>query len=144
MGIVESREIVRRRFELLNAGDVTGASALWAPESRNHGQPVHPETMAKVDASLRSVHERHTLHEMIAEGEWVAVRTTCEGVHDAAPELPVDGGIFVGLPPTGRPSSAQHLHLFRVAEGTIREHGPSREDLGAARQIGRTLGLPRT
>ncbi len=81
--------------------------------------------------------ERHTIHEMIAEGEWVAVRTTCRGVHAA--KVPVNSGIFSDVDPTGRPYTVQHMHMFRLVDGKITEHWADRDDLGAARQVGLVL-----
>ncbi|MGA8542074.1 MAG: ester cyclase [Thermoplasmata archaeon] len=84
-------------------------------------------------------HSLHTLHEMIAEGDWVAVRTTCTGTHTESPELPVNGGMFVGLKPTGRSYTVQQIHMFRIVDGKLTEHWANRDDLGAARQIGLDL-----
>jgi ketosteroid isomerase-like protein len=139
MGIHENKELVRRQFELLNSGDVKGAADLWAPESVNHGRRTDPSGISKVYESLRSLHENHTLHEMIAEGDWVAVRTTCQGVHSTTPEIPVNGGMFVGVKPIGRSYTVQHIHLFRIVDGRLKEHWANRDDLGAARQIGLEL-----
>jgi SnoaL-like polyketide cyclase len=135
----ENKELVRRQFQLLNEGDYQGATALWAPESWNHGRRVDPAGLEKVYASLCSLHESHELHEMIAEGEWVAVRTTCTGVYSQQPGIPVNGGIFTELRPTGGRYTVQHLHLFRVVDGRLVEHWATRDDLGAARQLGLEL-----
>ena len=139
MGTEENKELVRRQFELLNAGDIDGAAGLWAADSLNHGRRADRTTLSKVYQSLHSLRETHTLHEMVAEGDWVAVRTTCNGVHSAAPEIPVNGGMFVGLEPTGRTYSVQHIHLFRIVGGKLTEHWANRDDLGAAKQIGLEL-----
>ena len=139
MSLEQNKALVRRQFELLSVGDVQGAANLWAPESLNHGRATSPHDMAKVYESLRSLHEEHTLHEMIAEGDWVAVRTTCRGVHSAKPELPVNGGMFEGLTPNDRSYTVQHIHMFRVVDGKLAEHWANRDDLGAARQIGLEL-----
>ena len=139
MGIEENKDIVRRQFELLNAGDAAGAAALWAPESLNHGRRADRADLSKVYESLRSLEEKHTLHEMIAEGEWVAVRTTCTGVHSAEPSIPVNSAIFTGRKPTGRGYTVQHIHLFRVVDGSLTEHWASRDDLGAAKATGLEL-----
>ncbi len=93
--------------------------------------------MESVYASLNLLQERHFIHEMIAEGEWVAVRTTCEGVHAA--KVRVNSGIFADIEPTGRKYTAQHMHLFRIVNGKITEHWANRDDLGAARQVGLEL-----
>lgn len=139
MGIEENKAVVRRQFELLNQGDTEGAAASWAAESFNHGRKADPARLAQVYASLHTVLERHDLHEMIAEGDWVAVRTTCHGEFAGRPELPVNDGIFSGIEPSGRTYSVQHIHLFRIAGGKLTEHWANRDDLGAARQIGREL-----
>ncbi len=139
MGLEENKDLVRRQFELLNTGDTRRAADLWAPESFNHGRKTNPSGISRVYESLRSLQEKHTLHEIIAEGDWVAVRTTCNGVHSAKPEIPVNGGMFEGLDPTGRMYTAQHIHLFRIAGGKLVEHWANRDDLGAARQIGLEL-----
>jgi predicted SnoaL-like aldol condensation-catalyzing enzyme len=139
MGIEENKRVVLRQFELLNTGDIAGAAALWADESYNHGRKTSPAVVSGVYESLRTVRETHVLHEMVAEGDWVAVRTTCSGIHVATPQFPINGGIFAGLAPTGRSYSVQHLHLFRIVDGKIAEHWANRDDLGAARQIGLDL-----
>jgi len=139
MGIEENKELVRRQFDFLNAGKVDQAAGLWAQEAFNHGRKVDPKGISRVYESLHSLHERHAPHEMIAEGDWVAVRTTCDGVHSGVPEIPVNGGMFVGREPTGRKYTVQHVHLFKIVGGKITEHWANRDDLGAARQIGLEL-----
>jgi hypothetical protein len=33
--------------------------------------------------------------------------------------LPVDGGMFLGVQPTGRSFEVQHMHVYRVLDGKI-------------------------
>ncbi len=143
MSSEQGKEIVRRQFELINSGDSEGAAALWAPESYNHGKRVDKAGLTRLYESLYSLREKHVIHEVIAEGDWVAVRTTCTGVHAAEPSIPVNGGIFVGIQPTGRTYTVQHTHFFKVTDGLITEHWANRDDLGAARQIGLELRPPK-
>lgn len=134
MGLEGNKDIVRRQFELLNSGDAKGAAALWAKEAFNHGRKVDPGQVGLVYEGLSSLQEKHTIHEMVAEGEWVTVRTTCEGVHAA--KARVNSGIFADFEPTGRKYEVQHIHMFRIVDGKIKEHWANRDDLGAARQVG--------
>ena len=127
------------QFEYLNEGNIDGATALWAKEALNHGRKVDHAGLSKVYESLRTLQERHILHELIAEGDWVAVRTTCSGVHAGAPVIPVNSGIFTNVNPSGRDYQVQHLHMFKVLNGQLTEHWASRDDLGAAIQIGLSL-----
>jgi predicted ester cyclase len=139
MSLEQNKEVVRRQFERLDSGDVDGAAALWAAEALNHGRKVDHAGISRVYESLRELREHHTLHEMIAEGDWVAVRTTCSGVHASSPRIPVNSGIFTGVSPTGRSYEVQHIHFFKVVDGRITEHWANRDDLGAARQVGLEL-----
>lgn len=141
MSIDDNKQIVIRQFELLGSGDAEGAARLWASESWNHGRKVDPQALTKVYASLCALQERHVIHEIIGEGEWVAVRTTCSGAYAAQPEIPVNGGIFQSTEPNGRMYENQHIHLFRVVEGKLKEHWANRDDLSVARQIGLELRL---
>jgi predicted ester cyclase len=50
--------------------------------------------------------------------------------------LPVDGGMLVGVQPTGRSFEVQHIHMYRVLEGKIAEHFASRDDVEMMRQLG--------
>jgi predicted SnoaL-like aldol condensation-catalyzing enzyme len=139
MTVEANKKLILRQFELLSAGDLAAAAALWADTSLNHGREVGPAAIEKVYSSLRSLHETHAIHEMIGEGDWVAVRTTCNGSFSAVPEFPVNSGIFSDIKPNGKAYTNQHIHLFRVARGKIVEHWANRDDLGVARQIGLEL-----
>ncbi len=139
LGIEDNKDIVRRQFERISAGAEDGAAMLYAPVSRNHGREVDRDTLRGVFRSLIALREQFAVLEVVAEGDWVACRATVTGQHRAHPELPVDSGIRGMLPPTGRPYTVLHMHLFRLAQGEIVEHWANRDDLGAARQLGPEL-----
>jgi predicted ester cyclase len=48
----------------------------------------------------------------------------------------VNGGMLVGVPPTGRHFEVQHIHLMQVRGGKIVEHFANRDDLGMMKQLG--------
>jgi len=144
MTVESNKEVVRRQFELLGSGDVDGAVALWAPESQNQGRAVDSKGLAKVYESVLALSETHALHEMVAEGEWVAVRTTCSGAYAGKPVVPVHAGTIQEAEPDGLPSSNEHVHFFKVTDGKLTEHWATRDDLGVDRQIGFQLKPPPT
>ena len=139
MSATENKQLVIRQFDLLNEGRVSDAAALWAEKCWNHGREVSPAALERVYASLSTLRERHTIHEVVAEGDWVAVRTTCSGVFSQKPEIPVNSGIFSELEPNGKTYTNQHSHLFRVEHGKIVEHWANRDDLAVAQQFGLEL-----
>lgn len=135
----ENKEVVKRFYEAINAGDSRAAVGLWADESLNHGRSVGHEVVEKLLGEIVQIHERTEIMEMVAEGDWVACRMVVSGRHRIKPTIPFDGGIYNVTEPDGRPFTAQHIHLFRIVEGKIKEHWANRDDLGAARQLGLDL-----
>ena len=79
---------------------------------------------------------RLTTLNSVAEGEWVVVRCTYSGTHRGTSRFPVDGGMLVGVQPTGRTFEVQHIHMYRVLDGKIAEHFANRDDIGMMRQVG--------
>jgi ketosteroid isomerase-like protein len=56
---------------------------------------------------------RFEIHDMIAEGDRVAVRMTTSARHT---------GPFMGLEPTGKRYSIDEIHIFRIRDGRVAEH----------------------
>jgi hypothetical protein len=50
--------------------------------------------------------------------------------------FPVDGGMLVGVQPTGRTFEVQQIHMYRVLDGKIAEHFANRDDIRMIRQLG--------
>lgn len=135
----KNKEIVRRNFQLISNGDSEGAASLFAPVSLNHGREVDRASIKQVFESLVIMHETFSIHEMVAEGDWVACRATVTGRHDSRPSMPVGNGVYSISEPRGRTYTIQHIHLFKIVDGQIVEHWANRDDLGAARQLGLEL-----
>jgi predicted ester cyclase len=72
----------------------------------------------------------------VAEGGWVVVRCRYTGTHRGTSHFPVDGGMLVGVEPTGRSFEVQHIHMYRIVDGKIADHFANRDDVGIMRQLG--------
>jgi predicted ester cyclase len=72
------------------------------------------------------------VEEVIAEGDLVAYRAILSGTHE---------GELMGMAPTNRSFSVQHMHFLRLRDGKASEHWATRDDLGMLRQLG-VIGLP--
>jgi predicted ester cyclase len=88
------------------------------------------------EAGAKEPDARLTTHNSVAEGEWIVVRCTYSGTHRGMSRLPVDGGMLVGVQPTGRSFEVKHMHMYRVLDGKIAEHFANRDDVGMMRQLG--------
>lgn len=124
--------------EAFNRGDLDAAAACFAEDCRNHGRPVGRAGVRKVLGEIKSnfPDARMTPLNSVAEGEWVVVRCTHTGTHRGTSNLPVDGGMLVGVKPTGRSFEVQHMHMYRLLGGKIAEHFANRDDIGMVRQLG--------
>jgi len=135
----QNKEVIRRYWAAIGSGDATAAAGFWAEEPINHGMRRTHAEVEKLHESLVQVYEHVDIHEMVADDEWVACRITARGRHKTQPPIPFDSGIYLVTKPDGRPFSFQHIHMFRMVDGKIKEHWANRDDLGAAKQLGLEL-----
>ena len=68
-----------------------------------------------------------TLHEVIAEGDWVAYRLTQRGTHQ---------GDWMGIPATGRHAEWEVMGTMRIVDGTIVENHAQPDAIGMMQQLG--------
>jgi predicted ester cyclase len=122
----------------MNGGDIPAAVAFFAPDTRNHGKPVGKPGLARVLTDLRTMFldYRHDALEMTAAGNVVIARNRVSGTHKGVGRIPVEGGMLVGVAPTGKSFTVQHIHWWRLRDGLIVEHYATRDDLDMMRQLG--------
>jgi steroid delta-isomerase-like uncharacterized protein len=127
------RLFVQAMEEVFNRGNLDVADELVAPDFFNHEAPDSrgPEGFKATPRWLRAAFpDLHAeLHQLVAEGDLVVGRLILTGTHQ---------GEFMGVPPTGRSFSVQHIHMYRVADGKVAEHWACRDDLGQFAQLGLT------
>jgi predicted ester cyclase len=80
----------------------------------------------------------------LPQGDKVVCRLTVSGTHQRVPELPVEGGMLMTVPPTGKAYIVQQIHIFRIENGKTAEHWAVRNDLGMMQQSRFSLTFPRT
>jgi predicted ester cyclase len=133
----ENVALATAMMEALNRGDIEGAVAAFAPGAINHGRPATPEQFRWIFTDIcHNLAERFTAEEVLAAGDRVAIRYTVSGTHQGVCASPVNGGLLLGVPPTGRSYVVQHIHLFRFAGGKVVEHAANRDDLSMMLQLG--------
>lgn len=138
LGLEDNKAVVGRHFQLISKGDAKGAAALFAPRATNHGREVSREGILRTMEALIGQEQHFTIHEFVAEADWVACRTIVSGRNNSRPVL-LDHGIHSLAEPKGQAYTFQHVHLFKVANGQIVEQWANRDDLGAAGQLGLEL-----
>jgi predicted ester cyclase len=94
-----------------------------------HGMPQGLEGMQRVMQWLNGAFSdlRYEIHQVIAEGDTVAMYCTMTGRHT---------GEFMGISPTGREFAFKQAHFVRFEDGRSIEHWAVRDDLTLLRQLG--------
>ncbi|MEX1195424.1 MAG: ester cyclase [Dehalococcoidia bacterium] len=120
-----------------NRGDLDAAAAMYADECINHGRKVTKEQIRTVLQDLDTTFgDRKTeIHTVVADDDWVVMRTTMRGSHAGKNIIPI-WSLTPGTEPTDKPFSVQAIHMFRFADGKITEHWAGRDDLGLHWQLG--------
>jgi predicted ester cyclase len=129
---------VKGFWEAFNRGDVAAALAFWADPAMNAGRQVPRAFIGKIleDIRTRTPDVHFAVEEMVAVKDNVIVRGEYSGTHLGIAQLPIDGGLLVGVPPTGNKFAVQHIHWFKFKNGLMVDHRATRDDLGMMIQLG--------
>ena len=68
-----------------------------------------------------------TLHEVLADGDWVVVRLTASGTHQ---------GEWMGTPPTGRHAAWEVIAMYQIVDGKIVRQHSQADVVSQMRQLG--------
>jgi steroid delta-isomerase-like uncharacterized protein len=134
MDALSGGDVVRRFYEGWNIGDIDFES-LVADDIVNHQPEAEPEhgrrrfadAIGRVMAAVPD--SQWTISDVLADGDRVAVRVTWTGTY-GGPEL---RGVPIAAPSR---FSAEHIHIYRIADGKLAEHRVVRDDLAMLRQLG--------
>ena len=134
----ENRKIILLNFEKFNRGDTTSASEDWSEEITNHGEKVGRSGIKAVldDIVGTFPDAKFDIQNAVVDGDTVVVRALFKGTHRGTGRLPVNGGMLVGVEPTGKSFGVTHIHWFRLRDGKIVAHYATRDDIEMMRQLG--------
>lgn len=123
---------------MLNSGDIPAAVQFFAEDTRNHGVPVGRQAVLRVLTDIHTTFPdwRMEIEELGVVGDDVMVRMIVTGTHKGVGKIPVNGGLLVGVPPSGNTFNVQHIHWYTLKDGLIVEHRACRDDVGMMQQLG--------
>ncbi len=131
------RHFLERTF---NEGDLTIVDESLVPEGVDHQEPLGTnfathlkEVITMLRTAFPDLH--FEIHDMLAEGELVAFRSTMTGTHR---------GPFQGRPPTGKQVSVAHMHFVRLINGKASDLWHVWDTAGLMRQLGAAAPQPQT
>ena len=134
----DNLKMVLQHIETINRGEMGAAAEFYAEDARNHGRPAGRSRVLLILKDIQRTFPdvQQIVLDSVTEGEWVVVRCRFTGTHSGVGQLPVNGGMLVGVPPTGRHFEVQHIHMYKVVSNKIVDHYANRDDLGMMQQLG--------
>jgi predicted ester cyclase len=134
----DNLSIIRREYELISAGRIEDAAALFSDPTRNHGREVPRRAVLAILQDIKATFPDWSfpIEDIAATGQAVMVRCRFRGTHQGIGRLPVNGGLMIGVPPTGKQMDVQHIHWYVLKNGLIAEHWACRDDVAMMQQLG--------
>ena len=129
----QNKAVIRKYAELTNTRDLDGAFAHFSPGFVDHavrpGMPPGIEgTRLFFNMLFTAFPDLHaTIQDIIAEGDKVVDRMTCEGTHQ---------GMFMGASPTGKRVKWSFIDINRIVDGKVVEHWAEVDTIGLMQQLG--------
>jgi len=136
--VAQNTAVIRAEHAKLSRGDWQAAAEEYAEDTRNFGRPVGRAGVRRV---LEDIHRtfpdmRLEIVDLVAVDDAVIVRCTFSGTHEGVGQLPVNGGLLVGVAPTHKHFEVQHIHWYKLRAGKIVDHYATRDDMGMMQQLG--------
>ena len=135
-----NKATARRTWEqIIPAGDVAGLAEVTDVDVVDHDRrPDEPPGLKGVTRTMLWLgrvfsDQRWEIHNVIGDGDLVAVHLTHHGRHT---------GQLMGIPPTGREFVYDYVHIFRYRDGKAVEHWSVRDTMTFMRQLGVLPGEP--
>lgn len=131
-------EIVRTQLAEMNRGDWKAALDVYTPDTRNFGRKVGRAVMARIFQDIYATFPdfRQEIVEIVAAGDSVVVRERMSGTHRGIGRIPVNGGMLVGVAPTGHHYEIDAIHWYKMKDGRIADHYAVRDDLKMMQDLG--------
>jgi predicted ester cyclase len=134
----KNAQIIRHQNEMMNSGNLAEAVQFFAEDASNHGAPVGRQGVLRVLTDILTTFPDWTMQieDLVAIGDDVIVRALVSGTHKGVGKIPVNGGLLVGVPPTGKSFKVQHIHWYTLKDGLIVQHRANRDDVGMMQELG--------
>jgi predicted ester cyclase len=131
-------KIIESYTGAFNRGDIAASIQFFSEPTRNHNLVVPRVAIARVleDIRIRFPDAQLSIDRIVAVDDQVIVLQTYSGTHRGIGRLPLNGGLLVGVAPSGRHFSVQHIHWYTLKQGLIVDHRAVRDDVGMMVQLG--------
>jgi steroid delta-isomerase-like uncharacterized protein len=131
MSVEDNKAVVRRFYqEVFNARNLDALEELLVPDGVDH--TFGSQSTEQVKQFFAMVYQAFPdlqveVHDVVAEGDLVAVRSTYTGTHQ---------GEFLGIPATGKQATTNGVEFFRMQDGKQAEHWGGADTFSFLVQVG--------
>jgi predicted ester cyclase len=127
-----AEKLAREVIEAFAADDIDRIGTLVTDDFVDHGAPPWaPQGRAGYLQIMRFLKNAlqiwYEIHQVVADGDFVAARATVHGVHNSG---------HLGFAPTGKPYAMPTMHMYRAQGGLLAEHWGVRDELSVLWQTG--------
>lgn len=126
-----NKDLLRRLYdEFVDGGNVKAAAEIVSPDFVNDTNELRGVDAVKaIVLPLREAFPdlRHTINDLVAEGDRVAVRWTMEATHR---------GPFAGIPATGKRVTLRAISIYRFQDGRVAQLWAQVDRFGLMQQLG--------
>ena len=121
---MSAEELKARTLEgferMFNQGDLAYVDEVIDSMGTDHQEPLGTDFVVHLKEVITAMREafpdlRFEVHEVLAEGDIVATRSTMTGTHRGRFMI----GPLAALPPTGKQIAVPHMHFFRYEDGRV-------------------------
>ena len=133
MSTEQNKSLTRRFFDAFDAGDLTSAESVFAPDAVVHNvgapDPLNLAGFKQLGALFLAAFPdgKHTIEDVISEGDKVITRATYRATHT---------GDLMGIPPTGKQVNVSAMIIDQIADGKIVETWRMFDQMGMMQQLG--------
>jgi predicted ester cyclase len=129
---ISTRALAADVFDAMNTGQLEKIRDLVSDDFVDYGfpspMPPGPDGYIAILTFVTTVLQIcYEVHNVISDGDMVAIRATAHGVNAVAPQ---------GIEPTGKPFAMKTAHFFRSRDGRLCEHWGIRDELDVLCQVG--------
>jgi predicted ester cyclase len=135
---MRNQEAVRQYKAHINLGDAKAAAADWVEDAQTFGRPTMRTGVQRVleDIFVTFPDWHMEIQSIVADGDTVVVHSKVSGTHRGVGKLAVNGGMLVGVQPTGKHFEVSAVHWYKLRDGKLAEGFGVRDDLGMMQQLG--------
>jgi predicted ester cyclase len=118
---VQNAALIRAYHDAMNRSDWKRALTYFSQDTKNFGDPAGRKGVGIILEDIYTTFPDFRLDviDLVAKDDLVIVRCKSSGTHQGTGQVPVNGGLLVGVPPTHKHFEIEVIHWCAMAKLSI-------------------------